>query len=276
MTANDDLSTLGLLSLLVIGIFLFRRNRQCNERRALEAAELAANSAAKETASFDEKEMLAARWEMARSHIAAGDFDWFDQKFIQPITDKQDACLKKLNASLPKEELLYGEAADLISIATKEEPEYSDLEVLRFFKVKTQGYSKVRANHEAVLFRIDKERMVEFDARPPTDELKLLAIFLGITPSDSMRDMEVMVNTTVSKIAPDSDRHEEVEAYESILSAIYNQETRATYGIKKPSAALVKKTLSEMAMIRSYAQISDDIDLVFAKLVEKKPDLEIS
>lgn len=224
---------------------------------------------------------LKTRWEHRRQEKKAGAACdpkwWWDKPTERQLAKLQDSAgLRPSGMDFGFSPLTKGAASDIIGLWF--EPDDSDAEVLRYFKVDLEFKNQTRARYAvADLFR-DQANRNAWDSRPASKLQKEVLEVLGIqvTKGLSVNDALRLRNDKVKALIASGHEHAvlEVEAYESIMETFCDKNECADLGIKKPSRKLLVGALESLkADGHTYAKMDQDV-LVLDKLLELNPELE--
>lgn len=220
---------------------------------------------------------LEERWSRAEIERESPDRSLVPPWFYEPATDRQLERLKAegmliryKNAALTK-----GQASDLIGLCS--EPEEENLEVLRFFKVRTAGFNESRARHEVALLLSKPESRRAWDKRPATPWEREFYTFFelkcpkDLTSNDAKRAQREFF---ASLNEEDEWKIEAWSSYESIYEEIADPYFREDYAMRKPTIPQFRKAMEALvAAGHTFEKLQDELEVVIEKLIEMTPKL---
>jgi hypothetical protein len=97
--------------------------------------------------------------------------------YFDAPTERQIERLQDQGLQLTKNKLTKGQVSDLIGLFEK--PEEDELEILKFFKHNTKGYTQTRARHEILALFLKQENKEKWENRPADVLEKEFYRFIG-------------------------------------------------------------------------------------------------
>lgn len=210
-----------------------------------------------------------------REHASGGPTN-FPNWYFDPVTEPQLNRLRKDGVSASGMSLTKGKASDIIGLFVPIDE--SDASLLKFFKVSQSGMNETKGRVEARKLLADTKNADAWKLRPaePMQREYMRHFGLKIPKELTCNEATRLIKEHCDGIEDDkSPKQEEWDAFESIVDELSDKEIREDYGIKKPSLSMIRAALEALHKERkSFAELSNDVDLVVEKLIELKPELE--
>ena len=262
-------------AILVVGVVLwygFRRLRGSGSGVAPRATK-----GSRELDIFNRnREWLEERWERADLEKSEGNLRIVRPWFFDDPTDRQLARIEDIGLTIRGTKLTKGQISDIIGLYEAVEPE--NAEILRFFKISFKGFNQSRARHEVARLMADPASSESWKNRPAsTWQKEFFRAFECPIPRDLTHEVaeKIIAEKQRDLLESDKERLQEWEDYESIFDELSDPDTREDYELKKPSVkALREAVVSLLEEGREMRELSDDLQLVVDRLVERNPSLQ--
>lgn len=223
------------------------------------------------------KEWLQERWSDAAQKQRAGDTSAFPHWYFDAVTEAQLRRIKEEGLDVSQgAPLTKGQASDVIGLF--EPPEEGDAEVLKFFKVPVAEMNQTRARIEAPKLLADPEKAEAWRKRPADAMQKECLRFYGLSIPKGLTypDAEGLISRhEVTLGREESPLLDDWENYRRILEELADRETCEEYGLKKPSAAVIRTAVEVLRSEgKTMEALADDLDVLAERIIRLKPELE--
>lgn len=214
----------------------------------------------------DIPDWLLERWSLANQQKLDLKSWYFDEP-----TQKQLDKLKQLNQKTPHT-TTKGMASDLIGLHFPADDD--DLEILKFFKVKTSGLSQTKAKHETGILLNTPENKTAFENRPATTIQKEYFKHFDLKGASGLTHNAAALKISEHRASlPDEDPKEKHwEILMEIVEELSDKENLESHDIKKPSFSLIKQAV--LALIDEGVDIDDTPIDVVEKIIELNPSIQ--
>jgi hypothetical protein len=242
-----------LLAVFAIGLWIWMSGSKKNEN----------GSAGSNQSQTDQWLAENMEWlDAARESIADQDLPgWYSD----PVTDRQLEKIKSLGIRLSGPKLSKGDASDIIGFFY--DPDGSNLEILKFFKIPIKGLNETRARYKVRQLLADPENREAWENRPPTSIQKEFFRFVEVAMPKGM------TSSRAEQFIREFEDDEKLDLwceYEDLWDELSDRDTREEYEIKKPSMAKFreawKKTIGD-------SEVAPSIDEIIDALLEIDPSL---
>lgn len=203
-------------------------------------------------------EWLDERWGIASDCHERGNLDRFGEWYYHEPTDRQWEALGGKNKKL--KHYSRGQISDLIGLGRR--PSESDLEVLRFFKIKGAAkFSETRARHEIDLIFQDENNILAWKERPASPIQKEFYKYVGAPVPKGLTRNEALAfyGETAGSWPDDDPRVEYWDMFESVWEEAQDKEAREDCCIDRKPA--IGKLRAAFDMAAKEAEDVGDVDL---------------
>jgi hypothetical protein len=196
--------------------------------------------------------------------------------YSEPVTERQLERISKEGIELSTNALTKGRASDIIGLF--EPPEEQDVDTLKFFKIPLAGMSQTRARVEVRKLMSDPKNVEAWRNKPPDQLQRECLKFYGIAIPKGLSGAgasQLIAQREAALGADGSPLPDEWEAFSSIITELSDRETCEVYRIKKPPLSVLRSAVDALRKEgRAMADLEGDLDLVAAKIIQMKPELE--
>lgn len=213
---------------------------------------------------------LKKRWERARDLQQSTNNTEFRPWYYEEPTDRQLNKIRELGLSKMAKDVTRGQVSDLIGLF--ESPSDEHMQILKFFKVPSRGFSETRARDEIEkLFRSEENRAT-WERRPPTTMQKEFYLFFGLAVPKKLTLMEMRDDIKTKLKDMTEEEQNDWDMYENIYDDLADAEFAKDEGLKKVSLKVyrgfVLKKRADGAKVRDW-----DAYEVAEELLEEHPEL---
>ncbi|HYC35355.1 MAG TPA: hypothetical protein VEC19_02965 [Usitatibacter sp.] len=212
---------------------------------------------------------LRERWVEAETAKAAGALSYFPKWFFDPATDKQLTRLQRMGVRLSGGELTKGAASDIIGLF--EDPESSDMDVLKFFKMKLSPEQKneTRVRHEISKLFQDPEKLTAWRGRPADGMQKEFYRFFSLKIPSGLTYEEA--ETTIREADIPDAEFDAWRDFENVCDELADRSTLEDYGLRKPSLPVIRAAYDDLR--KTAPKDANDPMSVAEKILQLKPEL---
>jgi len=252
--------------LIVLGILYLKTNKKGTRKKPQPARNTTSRTQNSSSQTNDIPDWLLERWSLANQQKLNLKSWYFDE-----ATPKQLDKLKRLNQKT-LHTATKGMASDLIGLHSPADDD--DLEILKFFKVKTSGLSQTKAQHETAILLNNPENKEAFEKRPATTTQKEyfkhfdLKGVSGLTHNAAA----LKISEHGASLPEDDPKEKHWEILMEIVEELSDKENLESYEIKKPTFSLIKQAVQ--ALIDEGTDIDEIPTDVVDKIIELNPSIQ--
>lgn len=221
---------------------------------------------------------LKKRWDNAFKNIEVDNNTDVPDWFFDPVTEEQLRYIDELGLTISQGELTKGVASDLIGLFHPAEED--EKEILRFFKIPLTGMNQTKARAEIDKIFSGQSNVELWKNRPASIMQKEFYKYFGIKPPKRLTQdaAQVFIPQYIKSLNKENDQDsEEWFQYIDLYDEINDPNFREDYELKKISLPLYRSVINQLREGgMTMTELSEDIDFVIGKIIEIKPEIQIT
>lgn len=260
------METLFVVALLVVLLLYLASQRTSKPRNAG-----GRSSVSREQRILDENlPWLRERWQAAQE-IDEGDTSIFPKWYFDDATEAQLRRIEETGLTISGGTPTKGQASDIIGLFEPVEEEHA--EMLKFFGISVGGMNQSKARHQVALLQRDPANVERWETRPASQIEREFYRFVGLKAPKGLTHKQAEKDSYDSPEGVPEEKIEEWQVYSDVWDSLCDADTRADYGIKKPSLALFRDAWTQLRAEGVSTGDLEDLDALVDRLLELKPEL---